>query len=422
MKAGFALIDITPDHPVWMVGYASRDHQSEGVYQNLRAGAIALSHRGGAALLLTSDIIGHSLAFAAETKALIADATGLLPNQIILTATHTHCAPFFYGWGMPGEVETDWAAEFQSKLIEVSLRAMKDLATARVQFTRGSSTFGVNRRTPDGKGGILFKANPDGPIDRDLDTLWFIDPDGEIRGTFTVYGCHATCRGEYLLGGDYPGFLCREMTKQTEAPAFFAMGCSGNIRPDFMSDNGFRGAEIEEIQEVGERMTREILQSLGNRREIDIKTVDVATAVHRLPYAKLPGKRKLEKVIDGEDKNLKIWANHFLDRLSNGPLPKSCPQEIQILSLNPEFRLVFIGGEILTEIGLHLKEAFAPATTVTVGYSNGLIAYVPGRETYDLGGYEVEGSYPYFLRPAPFTKDVEDRIVSTALALAGRQE
>ncbi|MDP6356833.1 MAG: hypothetical protein QF473_17110, partial [Planctomycetota bacterium] len=132
MKAGFALIDITPDRPVWMVGYASRDHQSEGVYQNLRAGAIALSHRGGAALLLTADIIGHSPAFAAETKALIADATGLLPNQIILTATHTHCAPFFYGWGMPGEVETEWAAEFQSKLIEVSLRAMTDLATARI--------------------------------------------------------------------------------------------------------------------------------------------------------------------------------------------------------------------------------------------------------------------------------------------------
>jgi hypothetical protein len=405
-----------------MVGYSSRDHQSEGVYQNLRAGAIALTHRRGTALLLTADVIGYSLAFSAETKARIADATGLLPNQIILTATHTHCAPFFYEWGMPGQVESDWAAEFQSKLIEVSLRAMKDLAQARLQFTRGSSTFGVNRRTPDGEGGILFKPNPEGPIDRDLDTLWFIDPNGEIRGTFTVYGCHSTCRGEYLLGGDYPGFFCRAITRRTEAPAFFAMGCGGNIRPDFMSENGFRAAEIEEIQKVGERMTQEVLQSLQNRRDIDIKTVDVVTGFHKLPYTKLPGKRELEKIIEGESSNQKIWANHFLERLSNGPLPKSCPQEIQILSLNPEFRLIFMGGEILTEIGLHLKQAFAPGTAITVGYSNGLIAYVPGRETYDLGGYEVVGSYPYFLRPAPFTKDVEDRIVSTALALVEDQE
>ncbi|MDA0838023.1 MAG: hypothetical protein O2857_09605 [Planctomycetota bacterium] len=421
MKAGFAQIDITPDRPVWMVGYSSRDHQSEGVYQELRAGAIALSHKGGAALLLTADVIGYSLAFSAGAKAMIADATGLLPDQIILTATHTHCAPFFYEWGMMGEVEREWAAEFQSKLVEVSLRAMKDLAPAGVQFTRGTSAFGVNRRTPDGKGGVLFKANPAGPMDRDLDTLWFRAPDGEIRGTFTVYGCHSTCRGEYLLGGDYPGFLCRGMTKHTDAPAFFAMGCGGNIRPDFMSEKGFRAAEVEEIQEVGERMTREVIHSLQNRRDIEIRTIDVATAFHELHYKKLPGKRRLKEIINGENELNKIWANYFWERLQNGPLPKSCPQEIQVLSLNPDFRLIFMGGEILTEIGLHLKEAFAPATTITVGYSNGLIAYVPGRETYDLGGYEVEGSYPYFLRPAPFKKDVEDRIVSTALALAGRQ-
>jgi neutral ceramidase len=422
MKAGFAQIDITPDRPVWMVGYGSRDHQSEGVYQELRAGAIALSHKDGAALLLTADVIGYSLAYSAATKALIAEATGLLPDQIILTATHTHCAPFFYEWGMLGEVETEWAAEFQARLIEVSLKAMKDLAPAQIQFTRGSSTFGVNRRTPDGKGGILFKANPDGPMDRDLDTLWFTDSKGDIRGTFTVYGCHSTCRGLYLLGGDYPGFLCRAMTKRTDAPAFFAMGCAGNIRPDFMGENGFRTAEIEEIAEVGERMADEVLESLQERQMIGVKTVDVATAFHELPYTKLPSKRALKKVSEGEDELKKIWADYFLHRLKSGPLPKSCPQEIQILSLNEGFRLIFMGGEILTEIGLHLKEAFVQGTTVTVGYSNGLIAYVPGSETYDLGGYEVEGSYPYFLRPAPFTKDVEDRIVSTALALAEQQD
>jgi hypothetical protein len=37
---------------------------------------------------------------------------------------------------------------------------------------------------------------------------------------------------------------------------------------------------------------------------------------------------------------------------------------------------------------------------------------VPSKETYDLGGYEVDGSHFYFLRLAPFAKEIEDLIVA----------
>ena len=95
-----------------------------------------------------------------------------------------------------------------------------------------------------------------------------------------------------------------------------------------------------------------------------------------------------------------------------GGLPNSCPQEIQVVQFNEAIRAIFLGGEVLTEIGLHIKSALQPATTIMVAYSNGLIAYVPSRETYDLGGYEVDGSHFYFLRPAPFAKEIEDLIVA----------
>ena len=93
VKIGVAQIDITPTEPVWLVGYGDREHRSEGTYQPLRAGALLLHGREDSALLITADLIGYDLAFAAECKALLADATGLLPRQIVLTATHTHCAP-----------------------------------------------------------------------------------------------------------------------------------------------------------------------------------------------------------------------------------------------------------------------------------------------------------------------------------------
>lgn len=86
-----------------------------------------------------------------------------------------------------------------------------------------------------------------------------------------------------------------------------------------------------------------------------------------------------------------------------------------MLQLNPGFRVLFLGGEVLSEIGLHLKRALSPAVTVTAACSNGLIGYIPSKNAWPLGGYEVEGSHCYFRLPAPFTGDVEDRLVQAAL-------
>ena len=41
-----------------------------------------------------------------------------------------------------------------------------------------------------------------GPMDRDLDTLWFADKNGRPLGSLTVFGCHPTSLGGYLIGGD----------------------------------------------------------------------------------------------------------------------------------------------------------------------------------------------------------------------------
>ena len=108
----------------------------------------------------------------------------------------------------------------------------------------------------------------------------------------------------------------------------------------------------------------------------------------------------------------------MLPLAESGNLAMSCPHEIQLVQFNPDLSVVFLGGEVLTEIGLHLKKALQPGLTSTVAYANGLIAYIPGVETYPLGGYEVDDSYHLFLRPAPFAPTVEDLIVAQTTALA----
>ncbi len=413
-RIGIASIDITPHHPVWLTGYGNRDHRSEGVYQSLIAGAISIAGDTDEVLILTADLIGYDLAYAAAAKNRIAESTGLLPRQVVLTATHTHCAPFFYPMAMPGEVEQEYAEFLLNQLVQVAVVAKNQQVEGTVAFSRGHSEFGISRRLPDGKGGVLFAPNPEGVMDRDLDTLWFNNTDGELIGSLTIFGCHPTSRGGYLLGGDYPGFLCRALSEQTQVPAFFATGCAGNIRPWFKGENdGFNTPSLEELEAASQRIAEEVMQSQQDTTPVNAEGLSVTSEFHHLPYAELPDDATLrDKAENHTNSFIRHWASEMLKLSEAGGLPSSCAQEIQVLQFNEVIRAIFLGGEVLTEIGLHIKNALQPATTITVAYSNGLIAYVPSKETYDLGGYEVDGSHFYFLRPAPFAKEIEDLIVA----------
>jgi hypothetical protein len=419
LKIGVARSDITPRGSVWLTGYGNRDHRSEGVYQALRAGALFLQGDQDQALILTADLIGYSPAFAAGAKLVISEATGLLPRQVVLTATHTHCAPFFTPWIMPGQPEPEYAAFLQDQFVALAVRACARPVPGALRFSRGRSAFGVNRRLPDGQGGVRFAPNPEGPIDRDLDTLWCVDQEGRLLASLTCYGCHPTSRGGYLIGGDYPGYLTRALEEETGAPAFFATGCGGDVRPWFKSaEGGFATPDLDQLEEAGRTMAAEVLAARPQAAPVGADHLRLAGDFHLLPCAARPTREELENTARREaNPLLRQWARAMLELEAHGPLPATCPQEIQVLQLNPDLRLVFLGGEVLSAIGLHLKEALSPATTAVAAYSNGLIGYVPSLDTYDLGGYEVKDSHYYFLRPAPFARDAEARIIAQTLAL-----
>lgn len=421
-KIGIASVDITPQAPVWLTGYGNRDHRSEGVYQSLIAGAISIAGDTDEVLILTADLIGYDLAYAAAAKNRIAESTGLLPHQVVLTATHTHCAPFFYPMAMPGEVEKGYAEFLSDQLVQVAVSAKNQQVEGTVEFSRGRSEFGVSRRLPDGQGGVLFTPNSDGPMDRDLDTLWFNNAGGELIGSLTIFGCHPTSRGGYLIGGDYPGFLCRALSEQTGAPSFFSTGCAGNIRPWFKGENnGFNTPTLEELEAASRRIATEVMASRKDTTPVNTERLCITSEFHHLPYAELPDSAALRDQAENHGNSfIRHWASEMLKLSEAGGLPKSCPQEVQVLQFNETTRAIFLGGEVLAEIGLHIKSVLQPATTITVAYSNGLIAYVPSKETYDLGGYEVDGSHFYFLRPAPFSKEIEDLIVAKTVAIVER--
>jgi len=60
----------------------------------------------------------------------------------------------------------------------------------------------------------------------------------------------------------------------------------------------------------------------------------------------------------------------------------------------------------VTEYGLYVK-SIAGEGVWPIGYTNGMIGYVPTAKQIDEGGYEALWSTEYFLMPAPFAHEVE---------------
>jgi hypothetical protein len=420
-QAGAARLEITPGWPQWLDGYGNRTAPSEGVYQPIYARALYLAARGGEALVLSAEVLAFDRPQAERLRQAIARATGLAPELIVLTATHTHCAPRVCDTIMPGSVDLTYLHFFEERLVEAAARAREAArpAVASLSTTRG--TLGINRRvqTPEG---TVMRPNPLGVNDPMVTTVWLEAPPpfgeeipGPALASLTVYACHPTSRGGQLIGGDYPGYFSAALERRLPGPALFVLGCAGDIRPNFTSEEGrFRPAEVEEVQAAGEALAQAVEESWPRREPVAIDQARVARRDVPLPFAGLPAPETLAKIA-AEDPNTlrREWAARMQEALGAGALPREVPCEVQALGLAPSAAWIFMAGEMVVDYARLLARPANP-TVIPAGYANGSVGYVPSRRIYPEGGYEVDGAYLYYAQPGPFTPDAETRIVAAA--------
>jgi hypothetical protein len=87
LRAGIVKVDITPDKPVKMSGYAGRKGLSTGVHDPLYARVVAFESAGRRLVLVSTDLIGFYRTYEPIRDA-ICDRFDLKPCEIFLTGTH----------------------------------------------------------------------------------------------------------------------------------------------------------------------------------------------------------------------------------------------------------------------------------------------------------------------------------------------
>ena len=405
-EVGLAKVDITPEYPIRLSGFSSRQTESEGVRQRIYARAMAVRTAGESAVLVTVDSIGIPLALRDEVAQRLQSKRKIANERLAICSTHSHTAPSLngvlptmFGARLPEEHEKRierYTRELTDRIEQAALAALDDLQPSRVSFSVGKVGFAINRRARGG------------PVDHDLPVLSVLAPDGKIRGLWVGYACHCVVLSDFKVSGDWAGCASDELEKQySDSVALVSIGCGADANPD----SGVTGDKGEVAQQYGAQIAAEVERLLRtNMTEIQ-GALQCTLQPITLPLAPLPSRDEWveRSKIDGV---YGYYARYQLARLDQGEkLPTEISYPIQTWQFGQSLAVVFLPGEVVVDYSLRLKKDFDASRLWINAYANDAPAYIPSERILKEGGYEAGVAMHYYGLPAWFAPGLEARII-----------
>jgi len=355
-----------------------------------------------------------------EVKRRVRDATGLPPENVLLSATHTHGAPAAIGMHT-ADIDR-WYRDFLTvRIADGVRRAVTNRAPARIGWAVGAVPEHVfNRRwfmregsiPPDPFGGQTDRVRmnpprasgdllkPAGPVDPELTIVSVQHADGRPLALLANYGLHYV--GGYERGhvsADYFAIFADRIQQLTGAdrldPPFVAMmsnGTSGDVnnidfrKPKRSYEPWTRMREVAD--DVADEAFR-VHKQIEYREDVPlaVRTTELQLGVRR------PDPRRIEwaRGILKEDTNPnrltrpEIYAS---EALKLAEYPERVPVLLQAIRIG-QLCIAAIPCEVFAETGLAIKKHHPLRPTFTIELANGYNGYLPTLEQHELGGYET---------------------------------
>ncbi len=401
-KIGLATARITPDAPVFMSGYASRDHPSEGIVSDLFVKALALTDGAGKrAVLVTSDLIGFRGDVAKPICERIEAETGLARDAILLNSSHTHTGPSTSAQsvisGKMTQVDAARVYEYTEWFSDRVVGVVKEAIAAEPQpsvLTRGLGVahFVMNRREVTDQG-VILGVNPRGPADRSVPVLKFTSPDGKelIAVVFQAAAHNTTLGGKfYQICGDYAGFSQQYVQeKYPGTQAMFMLGCAGDANPyprgtlELARQHGEAlGAEVCRVLEEGK------LTPVAGPLRTELKWVD-------LPLQSLGSKKEIRKLAMGRGGWRQFVAGKMMEFHESGETAATkYTAPFALWKFGEDLTLVGLPGEVVVDYVFMIEKALGREHRLWISaYCNDVFGYLPSARVLREGGYETRGVY-----------------------------
>lgn len=411
-RVGAARVDITPKDGTPLGSYY-RFRGSAGVLDPLFAKTIVFEKDGAHAAIVMLDLSGTVRPIVEAARKLIQEECGIEGDHIMIAGTHTHTGPQQPRGNMMDDitkVNSPPGVAYISALPGLIAQSVKE-AKAKLTPAQASVAIGraegisFNRRVlREGQPQAIWQPakidpaieRPAGPVDPDVGVLVFrgAGADATPLASLLNFAMHPTSVGGGVkISADYPGVFTKLFSERhgTDMISVFANGCCGNInQTDYITG------------------TKRSTQVLGTA------LADAASAVWPAlqstaafaPRVKT-GRVKLERRQFTEDQIAK--AKNMVEQMSTkefGTVPmaetvcimetidkqaKNVPLEVevQVIALSDDVAILSLPGEIFVELGLAIKKQSPFKHTFIAELANGSMGYVPNREAYPQGNYEV---------------------------------
>jgi len=431
-KAGTAKAVITPTDALWMAGYASRTNAASGKATELWLKVLALEDASGRrAVVVTTDLLGFPQSIHRNTTRAAKEKFGLGPEQVILSASHTHCGPVLRGAlydiypldDTQRERIESYSAKLEARILDTIGQALADLAPARLAAGQGKTAFAVNRRNnPEPTvPGRIASGSLQGPVDHAVPVLAVFLPDGKLKTVLCGYACHNTTLDFYQWCGDYAGFAQLALEQgHPGAQAMFFSGCAGDQNPIPRRELFLAERYGRMLASAAEEVLLTPQQTLAPK---------LATKMEMVPLhlGAAPTQAELEKMANNSSPITRRWATRLLDELKTGePFIREYPFPLQAWKFGDRQLLLTLGGEPVVDYALKFKQEFGTQTWVA-GYCNDVMTYIPSlrvlREDIpplanSRWGYEGNFAFIVYGLPAQrWAEDVEDLITDAARRL-----
>ncbi len=221
------------------------------------------------------------------------------------------------------------------------------------------------------------------------------------------YACHATTLSLNEWNADYPGYAQAELEQAFPGSvALFWAGCGGDQNP----------LPRKEIA-LAEHYGAELAARVGDVINAPMAELQPKLATHfsliDAPLKDIPTTEAIEKNKTSTNRFEVARANYLQRKMAKeGALKKSYPYPIGHWILGDKIDFVFLGGEVVIDYALRLKQERNGTNTWVAGYANDVMAYIPSLRVLKEGGYEGGESNVYYGLPSLWDASIEEAIIS----------
>ena len=428
LKAGAAARVVNPSKPAATIGHRVM-RLFENVYCDLRVQALVLEdQRGKRAAWLGCDfcIMHHSVVD--RMKKEIHEKYGIEPAAVCINASHTHSAPPLTEAeaAVPEHFDRQYADFVVRQAVAAVGDAVARLAPARLRYVEDASKIAYNRRVYDAQGRHVRDHCPYAPGVTDPSVQVVVAEaaaDGRMIGLAVKFAGHPVNVVDLGIGSDFPGFMRRSLEERHPgAVAVFLQGCGGDLvaRRANETMTGFAPASVEMAEALGRELAGAVERALRKPGTPIAGPIEAEFQEIQLPLGKLPAE-EYDKAAQRNDAFSGAWGKMYAEMLRRGQkIPQTWPYRLQAFRFGggkTPFTLVALDGEVFCEYGLNLRRTLRPATTMVLGYSNGVVTYLPTAKAIRDGGYEPN-AFRWWRLPGPFTPEAESMVLDAAAALA----